>query len=128
MLSSGVQLPDLPILEESSMRKSWLLCVLLGTIAWGQAAQPGTTPAPAPGQAPANGAQASPAPAPGEAAKPAPPPEVPESAVVLTIKGVCPATATKTTATAKTGAAKTTAASAKKPADCETKLTRAQFR
>jgi hypothetical protein len=48
---------------------------------------------------------------------------VPENAVVLTIKGVCPA-APKTTPT--TGA-KTTAATAKKPADCKTEITRAQF-
>lgn len=115
------------------MRKSWLLCVLMGTLAWGQAAQPGTTPAQAaPGQAPANetsqGAVHSAPPAgAGEATKPAPAPvpapEVPENAVVLTIKGVCPAAATKTAAT-KTGA-KT--AAAKKPADCKTEMTRAQF-
>ena len=73
------------------MRKSWLLCVLMGTLAWGQA-QPGMTPAQPPS------AQASPAQAPGEAAKPpAPPKEVPDTAVVLTIKGVC---APKTPATA----------------------------
>jgi len=41
------QLPDVPILEESFMRKSWLLCVLLGTMAWGQA-PPGQAPVPAP--------------------------------------------------------------------------------
>src|SRR5882757_1642139 len=96
------------------MRKSWLLCVLLGTLAWGQA-QPGTAPAQA--NAPA---------APGVASKAAEAaPEVPESAVVLTIKGVCPAT--PKTAASKTGAAKTTAAPAKKPADCKTEITRAQF-
>ncbi len=63
------------------MRKSWLLCVLLATLTWGQA-QPGTTPA-----------QASPAQAPGAAKAPTPPAEVPENAVVLTIKGVCAASA-----------------------------------
>src|SRR3984957_18632462 len=107
MLGSVVQLPDLPILEESCMRKSWLLCVLVGSLAWGQAQQ-GTAPAPS-------------------AATKAPEPvaEVPENAVVLTIKGVCPA-APKTTAAAKT-AGKTTAASSKKPADCKTEITRAQF-
>jgi hypothetical protein len=109
MLGSVVQLPDLPILEESCMRKSWLLCVFLGALAWGQA-QPGTTPA-----------QASPAQAPGADMKaPAPPPEVPESAVVLTVKGVCPATP-------KSAAASKTASAAKKPADCKTEITRAQF-
>ena len=97
------------------MRKSWLLCVLLGTLAWGQA-QPGTAPA-----------QASPAQAPSAESKPATPPaEVPESAVVLTIKGVCPA-APKTAAASKTGAGKAAAAPAKKPADCKTEITRAQF-
>src|SRR5205807_405006 len=49
--------------------------------------------------------------------------------VVLTIKGVCPATtpaASKTAAADKT-AATTAAPAAKKPADCKTELTRAQF-
>jgi hypothetical protein len=98
------------------MGKSWLLCVFLGTLAWGQA-QSGTAPAPPP---------ATPGQAPGAASKaPAPPtPEVPESAVVLTIKGVCPA-APKTAAASKTGAGKT--AAAKKPADCKTEITRAEF-
>ena len=96
------------------MRKSWLLCVLFGTLAWGQA-QPGMTPA-----------QASPAQAPSAANKPpAPPAEVPEDAVVLTIKGVCPA-APKTTAASKTGA-HAAAIPAKKPADCKTEITRAQI-
>jgi hypothetical protein len=95
------------------MRKSWLLCVLLGTLAWGQT-PPGMTP------------PASPAQAPGAATAPAPPAEVPESAVVLTIKGVCPAVP-KTAAASKTGAGKTAAASTKKPGDCKTEITRAQF-
>src|ERR1700722_16264914 len=77
MLGLVVQLPDVPILEESCMRKSWLLCVLMGTLAWGQA-QPGMTSAPAPSAA---------------TKAPEPAAEVPESAVVLTIKGVCPAPA-----------------------------------
>src|SRR4029077_8487783 len=56
---------------------------------------------------------------------PAPATEVPMSAVVLTIKGVCPAT---TPAASKTAAAgKTAAPATKKPADCKTELTRAQF-
>jgi hypothetical protein len=89
------------------MYKSWLLCVFLGALAWGQA-QPGTPPAPAPGAAKA----------------PAPAVEVAESAVVLTIKGVCPATP-RMAAAPKTGASKTSAA--KRPADCKTEITRAQF-
>lgn len=96
------------------MRKSWLLCVLMGSLAWGQAPAQSN---PAPPQSNAG-------PAPGAAAKaPAPAAEIPESAVVLTIKGVCPASE-KTAAVSKTAASKP---AAKKPADCETKITRAQF-
>ncbi|MGD0568713.1 MAG: peptidylprolyl isomerase [Candidatus Sulfotelmatobacter sp.] len=95
------------------MRKSWLLCVFLGGLAWGQA-QPGTMAAqPAPAQA----ASASPK---------ATPEEVPLSAVVITIKGVCPAVP-KTAAASKTAAGKPATAPAKKPADCKTEITRAQF-
>jgi PPIC-type PPIASE domain len=91
------------------MRKSWLLCVFLGALAWGQA-QPGTPPAQALGaaKAPASATEAS------------------ENAVVLTVKGVCAATP-RAAAASKTGASKTTAAAAKKPADCKTEITRAQF-
>lgn len=89
------------------MRKSWLLCVLMGSLAWGQAP-----------------AQSNPAPAPGTAAKaPEPAAEIPESEIVLTIKGVC-SPAVKAAAASETAANKTTA---KKAAECETKLTRAQF-
>jgi hypothetical protein len=97
------------------MRKSWLLCVFLGTLAWGQT-QPGTTPGqPGPAQAQSADSKA-----------PAPPAEVSESAVVLTIKGVCPASS-KTATVSKTSAGKTAAVPAKKPADCKTEITRAQF-
>src|SRR5271169_4797660 len=102
------------------MHKSWLLCVFLGTLAWGQA-QP-VTPAAQPNPAPASPAQSSPAQAPNAAKAPAPPAELPENAVVLTIKGVCPA-APKTATSNSAG--KT--APAKKPADCKTEITRAQF-
>jgi hypothetical protein len=96
------------------MRKSWLLCVFLGALAWGQA-QPETPPV-----------QSNPATPPGAAAKaPAPAAEVPENAVVLTIKGVCAPVAKTPAAGAKTAAGKT--AAAKKPADCKTEITRAQF-
>jgi bifunctional DNA-binding transcriptional regulator/antitoxin component of YhaV-PrlF toxin-antitoxin module len=94
------------------MRKSWLLCVLMGTLAWGQA-----PPAAPPAQAGA--AQTPPA-----ASKPEDTAaQVPENAVVLTIKGVCPA------APKAAGAAgsKTAAGSTKKPADCKTEITRAEF-
>jgi len=94
---------------------------LMGNMAWAQA-QPGTAPAPQ-----AAPAQAMPMQPPSDAGKPpAPAPEVAMSAVVLTIKGVCPATAAPA-AGSKTGAAGKTAAAAKKPADCKTELTRAQF-
>lgn len=118
------------------MSKSWLMCVLLGTLAWGQA-QPGT-PAPASGaapaasaggqaQTPAPAAQAAQAPATGNAA-PAPAPEVAPTAPVLTIKGVCPATAPKPK-TAAPGTKSPAAAKepAKSSANCETVITRAQF-
>jgi PPIC-type PPIASE domain len=115
MLGSAVQLPDPSILEDFCMRKSWLLCVLLGTLAWGQSEPPAA-------QAPSG-----PVPAPGAAAKaPLSAPEVPENAIVLTIKGVCSPTA-RTAAAAKTAGSKTPSAAAKKPADCKTEITRAQF-
>jgi hypothetical protein len=94
------------------MRNSWLLCLLIGTLAWGQA-----PPAAAPRQS---------NPEPDETEKaPVPPPEVPESAVVLTIKGVC--SPSVKAATSKTAAGKTGNTAARKPAECETKITRAQF-
>jgi len=99
------------------MRKSSLLCVLLGTMAWGQMqATPKPAAPPSPAQAPMGAAPAATAPA----------AEVPESAVVLTIVGVCPA-APKTTAAASKTAADKTAAPAKKPADCKTVYTRKEF-
>jgi len=111
------------------MGKSWLVCVFLGTLAWGQA-QPAAPAAPVP-------AQASPAPAPKEpakeAAKPeaAPAAEVPMSAAVITIKGTsCPefmkAGAAPTAAAGKTATPTgKTAAAAKKPTECQ--ITRAEF-
>jgi hypothetical protein len=96
------------------MRKSWLLCVLLGTMAWAQV-QPSPAPAPpSSAQAPSGGST-----------PPAPAAEVPETAVVLTIDGVCPASP-KAATTPKTSTAAKSAA-AKKPADCKTKITRAEF-
>jgi hypothetical protein len=112
------------------MRKSWLVCALMGgligafigNMAWGQA-QPGTAPATQAPPAQAMPGMAMPGQAP--AAESKPPAEVPMNAVVLTIKGVCPATtpvASKTPA-----AAKPATPAAKKPADCKTEITRAQF-
>ena len=102
------------------MRKSWVMCALLGALAWGQAA-------PAPPAAPASQAKA-----PSAAAKPQTPAttdvaaSVPPEAAVITVKGVCPAQP-KATAT-KAGAAKPAGAAAKTPAaDCKTVVTRAEF-
>jgi len=119
------------------MRKSWLLCVFMGALAWGQAA-PASPPQPAPAQR----GQAAPAPggpmqhpqmAPGPG-KIAPPPDnsasVPANAVVITIDGVCPARPHPATgakgATVKP-AADTKTISPKTPADCKTTITKAEF-
>jgi len=95
------------------MGKSWLMCVLLGTLAWGQAA-PATPPAPktTPGQ-PANQASA-------ETSA-----SVPEDASVLTINGVCPAQPKTAASTAKSATGAKPAA--KTPADCKTIITKAKF-
>ena len=95
------------------MRKRWLMCVLLGTLAGGQA-MPGT---PVPPQAPADSSAS-----------------VPPTAAVITIEGVCPpqpkptlakgataATAAKTATAAKSAAPKTSTA------DCKTVITKAEF-
>jgi hypothetical protein len=109
-------------LEESCMRKSWLLYVFLGGLAWGQAQPAGTMSMQS---SPGAMSQAQPAPA-ASAAPKATPEEVPMNAVVITIKGVCPA-GPKTAMASKTAAGKTATAAAKKPADCKTEITRAQF-
>ena len=98
------------------MRKSWLLCALLGTMAWGQAA-PSAPPPPQPAQA--------------EAENEAKPPadtsaSVPATAAVITINGVCPAQP-KTTAAAKGATAKPVADSKTASADCKTVITKAEF-
>ena len=88
------------------MRKRWLMCVLLGTLAWGQAkpsipGPPQTEPPPADPSA-----------------------SVPPTAAVITIKGICPSQAKAAAATgtaAKTGAAKSPAG------DCKTVITKAEF-
>ena len=81
------------------MRMSWLVCVLLGTLAWGQAAQ--SAPPPQPAQGPA-GNQLTP----GDTSA-----SVADDAAVLTITGVCPSQA------------KAAGASA----DCKTIVTKAEF-
>src|SRR5579864_192718 len=102
------------------MRMSWLLCVLLGTLAWGQAA-PSAAPPPQPGQAPM-------------ASENKPPVDTSASvsadAVVLTINGVCPP---QPKATAAKGATATPAATGAKAAEaktsasgCKTVITKAE--
>src|ERR1700677_3837031 len=95
------------------MRKSWLLCVLSATMAWGQA--PPSPPLAPKGAAPATVPSAA---------------ERPENAAVITSIGVCPAT--PTSASSRTGTAGKTAAApsktaAKKPADCKMVITRKEF-
>ncbi|HKC71627.1 MAG TPA: peptidyl-prolyl cis-trans isomerase [Terriglobales bacterium] len=113
------------------MRKSCLLCVLLGSLAWGQAAPSAPAPSqPAPAAAEQEAKPQAPTPAQPTPTPPAPPEDksasVPANAPVLTIDGVCPpqpksATAAKTAAGAKTPAAKTSTAG------CKTVITKAQF-
>ncbi len=94
------------------MGKSWLMCVLLGTLAWGQAA-PGS-PAPA---------QQAPAPADTSAA-------VPPDAPVITVEGVCPAqpkTAAPKGPAAKPATADKAPAAKTAAADCKTVITKAEF-
>ena len=87
------------------MRKSWLLCALLATMAWGQSPPPPATP-PAPADTSA----------------------VPDDAPVLTIEGVCaaqPKPAAAKGAAAKPAAEKTP--TSKSSGDCKTIFTKAQF-
>ena len=97
------------------MSKRWMLCVLLGTLAWGQAAPAALPPT-----------------QPGVAARPAAPVDtsaaIPPGAPVITVIGVCPAkpkAAAPGSAAKPAAAAKTPAASA--PADCKTVITKAEF-
>jgi PPIC-type PPIASE domain len=103
------------------MRYVWLLCVLSGALAWGQAAP--VPPPPQAGQAaPAPGAK--PQPAGGDVAA-----SVPATAAVITIDGVCtpkPKPAAAKGATVKpTADTKTT--SPKSDAPCKTVITKAEF-
>ena len=96
------------------MGKSWLMCVLLGTLAWGQAA-PATPPAPRPGQMPAASQ------APDTSAS------VPADAPVLTINGVCAPAPKPAASAAKSGAGAKPAEPKSSAADCKTVITKAQF-
>ena len=102
------------------MRKSWLLCVLLGTLAWGQAA-----PAAPPSQPAQAGLQMTPPVAPPDTSA-----SVRADAVVLTVNGVCPSAPKP--AAAKGAAAKPTGADTKpvapkSDAPCKTTMTKAEF-
>ncbi len=101
------------------MRMSWLVCVLLGTMAWGQAAPGAPSPA-QPAQAPMPGVmKASTAAATDTSAS------VPDDAAVITVKGVCPATPKP--AAAKGATAKPVTAAKTSAADCKTVITKAEF-
>lgn len=101
------------------MRMSWLLCALVGTtLAWGQAA-PSAAP---PMRVGTEGAAQVPA---ANADKSA---SLPAETTVITIKGVCPAQPKTTTAAAgATKSAKTASAAKTTPANCETKVSKAEF-
>lgn len=106
------------------MRNSWLLCVLLGTLAWGQAAP--AAPPSQPAQAPAmtGGMPQTPA-------MPVDPSaSVPADAIVITINGVCapqPKPVAAKGAAVKPAADTKTTAPKPSPADCKTTITKAQF-
>lgn len=100
------------------MRKSWLVCVLLGTLAWGQAAPGAPSPA-QPAQAPGAAQPGATAPATDTSAA------VPADAAVITVKGVCPAQ--PKTAAAKGTAAKPATTARTPAADCKTVITKAEF-
>jgi hypothetical protein len=102
------------------MYKSWLLCVLLGSLSWGQAppaAAPGAQQSGAPSE---HGAMMMQQPA-GASASTA---EIPETAAVITIEGVCAPAMRAASSKPATGK---TAASAARKADCKTVITRADF-
>ncbi len=101
------------------MRKSWLMCVLLGTLAWGQAA-PSTPP---PAQAPTPGAPMQMTP---PAAAPDTSASVPLTAAVITVIGVCPPTQTAAPAAKGTSAKPVTKAKTA-AADCKTIITKKDF-
>jgi peptidyl-prolyl cis-trans isomerase C len=107
------------------MRKSWLLCALLGTLAFGQAA-PSAPPPPQPGPAQAENEAKPPADTSASVAA---------NAAVITINGVCaaqPKTAAAKTATPKPAASTTRDKDdddekAAPAAGCKTVITKAEF-
>jgi hypothetical protein len=106
------------------MRKSWLLCVLMGTLAWGQPAPAGPPPQQAQAPMVMGGRPQAPMAPPDTSAS------VPESAVVITIDGVCapqPKPVAAKGAAVKPAADTKTTALKSPPADCKTTITKAQF-
>jgi peptidyl-prolyl cis-trans isomerase C len=105
------------------MGKSWTLCVLLGGLAWGQAAPSGAPQTQSP-QAPVMNQMRPQAPGAADTSE-----SVAESAAVITVKGVCspqPRPAAQATA-AKSGTAAKTSPSSASAADCKTVITKAEF-
>ena len=89
------------------MRKGWLMCVFLGTLAWGQ----GATTAPQPPQPAKEGPDTS--------------ASVSPQAAVITVKGVCAATPKPVSSEAR--AAKPGTAAKAPAVECKTVITKAEF-
>lgn len=100
------------------MGKSWLVCVLLSGLAFGQAASEAPPPVKPP-QPSTPGASTPQAPAADSSAS------VPADAAVITVQGVCPAP--PKAATAPATAAKSATATKTAEADCKTVITKAEF-
>jgi hypothetical protein len=103
------------------MHRSWLMCVLLGSLAWGQAAPSSAPPAEA---RPATAGMASQAASPAESAEALSP-----TTAVITIDGVCPSQPRATSAKGATtkNAAAQASTSKTTSADCKTVITKAEF-
>lgn len=100
------------------MRCSWLMCVVFGSLAWGQAA-PAVSAAPVHAQTAGTSKSPSASMAPAETAA-----SVPGTAAVITLTGVCSAQP-KSSPAAKGAAAKP--AISKTSGDCKTVITKAEF-
>jgi peptidyl-prolyl cis-trans isomerase C len=103
------------------MGKSWTLCVLLGALAWGQAAPSVVPQAPSP-HAPAINPMRPQAPGAADTSE-----SVAESAAVITVKGVCSPQPKPAATAAKSAAGAKTSQSSASAADCKTVITKAEF-
>jgi peptidyl-prolyl cis-trans isomerase C len=105
------------------MGKSWTLCVLLGALAWGQAAPNSATQVQSP-QAPAMNPMRPQTPGAAETSE-----SVPETAAVITVRGVCspPARPASQATAAKPATGAKTSLSSASAADCKTVITKAEF-